>query len=86
LRPSTRRNFCPIRSFSDFTEKNLRGLGIENCGLDLIPALRLGTGLAAVDSVGEPSGDHRGNLLIVLFRHDHVPVAVDAVSAPGAAR
>ena len=31
------------------------------------------------DSVGEPPGDHTGDLQIVIFQHDHVPVAVDAV-------
>jgi hypothetical protein len=33
------------------------------------------------DSAGEPSGDHTGDLQIVVFQHDHVPVAVDAVLA-----
>ena len=33
------------------------------------------------DSAGEPSGDHAGGLQIVLFEHDHMPVAVDAVLA-----
>ena len=31
------------------------------------------------DSVGEPPGDHTGDLQIVIFQHHHVPVAVNAV-------
>ena len=31
------------------------------------------------DGVGEPSGDHTGDLQIVIFQHHHVPVAVNAV-------
>jgi hypothetical protein len=33
------------------------------------------------DGVGKPADDQAGNLQIVLFQHDHVPVAVDAVIA-----
>jgi hypothetical protein len=31
--------------------------------------------------VAEPPGYHVGDLQIILFQHDHVPVAVDAVVA-----
>jgi hypothetical protein len=29
----------------------------------------------------EPVNDHAGNLQIVLFQHDHMPIAVDAMIA-----
>ena len=33
------------------------------------------------ERVGQPSADRAGDLQIVLFQHDHVPVAMDAVLA-----
>jgi hypothetical protein len=68
--------------YADRFDSNFRGLVIERHRLENYassPPRGSGGRSACRDSTGQPSGDHSGNLQIVLFQHDHVRVAVDAL-------